>query len=41
MYLVGCILYMCGSAHRESLIKKFELFEGKEKLGIKWEVFGD
>ncbi|AKP50899.1 hypothetical protein [Cyclobacterium amurskyense] len=34
-------VYMCGSAHRESLIKKFELFECKEKLGIKWEVFGD
>ena len=34
-------VYMCGSAHRESLIKKFELFESKEKLGINWQVYGD
>lgn len=33
-------VYMCGSAHRESLIQKFELFGSKEKLGIKWEVYG-
>ncbi|WP_339924818.1 hypothetical protein [uncultured Cyclobacterium sp.] len=33
-------VFMCGSAHRESLIKKFEFFESKENLGIKWEVFG-
>ena len=34
-------VFMCGSAHRESLIKKFELFENKENLGIKWEIYGD
>ena len=34
-------IFLCGSAHRQSLIEKIRYFKGKEKIDIKWEVYGD
>jgi len=34
-------VFLCGSAHRASLNEKFKSFEIREKLGIKWDLFGD
>ncbi|MEO0684419.1 MAG: hypothetical protein AAFY76_05060 [Cyanobacteria bacterium J06649_11] len=34
-------VFMCGAAHRESLIEKIRNFNDKEELSIDWTIYGD
>ena len=34
-------VFLCGSAHRLSIIEKIRNFNSKEKMDIKWVVYGD
>ncbi len=33
-------VFMCGSAHRQSIIEKIRIFNSKEKMDINWVVYG-
>lgn len=34
-------VFMCGSAHRQSIIEKIRRFNSKEKMDINWVVYGE
>ncbi len=34
-------VFMCGSAHRQSIIEKIRRFNSKEKMDVKWIVYGE
>ena len=34
-------IFMCGVAHRASIIKKIESFKSKEKVDLNWEIYGN
>jgi len=34
-------VFMCGSAHRQSIIEKIRNFNGKEKMDVNWVVYGE
>ena len=36
----GSAIFMCGVAHRKSIIEKVEKFNAQEEMNLQWEIYG-